>query len=429
MTVFVSFAFSRRDTAEHLAYYLDRHGLKTWIASRDLRPGDIWDERIADTITNASAVVLLFCAAADQSRQVKREIALADKANIPVYPVRVEQIEPEKLGYFLTATQWIDWMDQRDSTLDTLVDAIRSSATLVPPPASTVQRQPDVKSRSSYWRQHPWPKVLASFSNEAEAARASALIVFEVAARNDGGSILLPTGSSAARLFKEMISAAQSYHPKPFGNCMIVSDTETFGVSASHPTSRARRVRTKLIEPLRDRGLEIDESQIHLLEGQIGESDPVREANLLMQDYPPLVHAVSVAPSGEVLAYDVGAYYDEHQILNDRCKIVEITQAGRTYIDDDQPSRSIVTIGFKHCLSSHLLVLPVLTEGKVRILNQMVSTKPTPGVPATLLRYHKMAIVCTTNQVVRAAHLNSIAWHFHSAGDCIARLDKIGAFS
>lgn len=121
MTVFLSYHNSKQDVVEHLSAYLLRAGIPSWFAPRDIAPGATWDTAIADAIRQSRALVLLFCKQADASQHVKRELHLADRHGIPVYWVRLERVEPERLGYFLSSTQWIDWLDNRDATLESLV--------------------------------------------------------------------------------------------------------------------------------------------------------------------------------------------------------------------------------------------------------------------------------------------------------------------
>lgn len=125
MAVFISYHSSKRAVVEHMANYFARHDISTWYAPRDVPPGSSWDEAISHAIRESTALVLLFCASADSSVHVKREIHLADKAKIPIYWVRLEKVQPERLGYYLAPTQWVDWLDQRDSTLDALVGDLK----------------------------------------------------------------------------------------------------------------------------------------------------------------------------------------------------------------------------------------------------------------------------------------------------------------
>lgn len=119
--IFLSHHSSKLELVTHLSRYLERNGLNTWYAPRNIHSGEVWDEAILNAIKKCKAVILLFCAQADSSRQVKRELALADKYKKSVFWLRVEKVEPNNLSYFLTSTQWLDWLDERDDTLDQLV--------------------------------------------------------------------------------------------------------------------------------------------------------------------------------------------------------------------------------------------------------------------------------------------------------------------
>ena len=116
--VFLSHHSSTIELVEHLSRYLEKNNIDTWYAPRDIPAGADWPNEIENAISNCSAFVLLFCAMADSSQQVKRELALADKYKRPVFWVKIENVEPNNLGYFLTATQWLDWLDNRDDTLE-----------------------------------------------------------------------------------------------------------------------------------------------------------------------------------------------------------------------------------------------------------------------------------------------------------------------
>lgn len=77
-SIFLSHHSGKVELVNHLSKYLERNGLETWYAPRNIRSGQIWDEAIHEAIKQCKAVVLLFCALADTSIQVKRELSLAD---------------------------------------------------------------------------------------------------------------------------------------------------------------------------------------------------------------------------------------------------------------------------------------------------------------------------------------------------------------
>lgn len=54
------------------------------------------------------------------------------------------------------------------------------------------------------------------------------------------------------------------------------------------------------------------------------DADPIRNAQKVIRLYPPAVHAVSLSPLGEILAYEVGTYNDIDEIIDDAPRIVEV---------------------------------------------------------------------------------------------------------
>lgn len=133
MTVFLSHVSAQHGYADSLARALAAHGVMSWYAPRDIRPGSIWDEEIANAIHNCDRMVLIFSAAADQSPHVKREMALADRFRKPVYWVRVEDVQPVQLAYYLSSTQWVDWHGGAKAVAGALLGAMQDEA----PPRST----------------------------------------------------------------------------------------------------------------------------------------------------------------------------------------------------------------------------------------------------------------------------------------------------
>ncbi|WP_063052695.1 TIR domain-containing protein [Nocardia arthritidis] len=411
MAVFISYHSSKRPVVEHIATYFARHDISTWWAPRDVPPGSDWDEAISHAIRQSTALVLLFCASADSSVHVKREVHLADRAKIPIYWVRLEQIQPERLGYYLSPTQWVDWLDQRDSTLDSLVrDLKRPGSSGRAPDNAPVPRSTEPVPVTD------WPAGVAVFENDRVAAEAAAHTYFRIARDASDRSIVLPTGRAATQIFRAMLRIAHRYAPAPFGDAHLLSDTETFGVDHSHHTSRTRHVVETLIEPLTERGLGPATDQLHLLSGQISESeDPLLRTQRTLRLYPPAVHGISISPAGEVLGYEVGMYTDPDEIVSDGCRVVELSEHGRRYIDPNQPSRSVLTIGLASALECSGLMVLAFDKTKTRIIHQMTHFPETAGVPASLLRRNPRAVIVTTRHIAEAAELENT--HFPESAE------------
>jgi len=401
MTVFLSYHSSKHAVVEHLANYLERQEVSAWYAPRDISPGATWDTAIADAIKSSRALILLFCTEADASPHVKRELALADRFHIPVYWLRLERVEPDKLGYFLSSTQWIDWMDNRDATLETLVaDIVKLAPSAESPPM-------EAASPDSLLSSHPaWPRGLMVFETERQAAEATARIYFGLAKKYPDSTLVLPTGRSATQVFRAMVRLADEGVSPPFGEAHIITDTETFGVWSGHDTSRTKHVQDTLVAPLIQRGLAPPTSQVHLLSGVYNEEDPVKSAQRILRTWPPSLHAVSISPSGEVLAYEVGTYNDPEEIVGDGPRIVEVSDHGKKYIDPEQPSRSILTIGMGTALAAEVLLVLAFDNQKAAILHRVLNGPITAGVPATLLQMHYNAYLLTTTNIAEGIGLD-----------------------
>jgi hypothetical protein len=162
-----------------------------------------------------------------------------------------------------------------------------------------------------------------------------------------------------------------------------------------------------LIDPLAERGLGVDESQLHLLSGQITDDDPLLRAQRVLRLWPPAVHGISISPAGEVLAYEVGTYTDADTIVADGCRIVELSEHGRRYIDPNQPSRSVITIGLGTAIQVPGLMVMGFDRSKAQIIRQMVNFPPTPGIPATLLRRNTNAVIVATRAVAEDADIRN----------------------
>ena len=420
--IFLSHHSSKSELVTHLSRYLERNGLFTWYAPRDIHSGEVWDEAILNAIRKSKAVILLFCAQADSSRQVKRELALADKYKKPVFWLRVEKVEPNNLSYFLTSTQWLDWLDERDDTLDQLVRDISQLSVSTPKPLDlTVDKANKPISHNIITS---WIKHIFAFPSQQKAAECAARAYFEIANEKPFSTVILPTGRSATMIFRAMLAIASEYDGCPFGEAPIISDTETFGVWSGHETSRTKHINEMLIEPLKLKGKAPNEDQLHLLSGVYTEEDPVKNARKVLRIYPPSIHAVSISPLGEILAYEVGTYSDIDEIIDDTPKIVEVGEHSKKYIDPNQPSKSILTVGIGTMMSAEILLILAFDIQKATIVKRLFEGPITPGIPATLLRKHPNPFLITTEKVAHEAGIIDYADTNVSAEDAVKWIIK-----
>ncbi len=138
--VFISYASADRTEALNVCKAIERRGTKCWIAMRDVPPGANYQEAIVQSLRSARAVALVFSDAANNSDEIKKELSLASRYNVPVIALRLKEVEPsDAFAYELSTRQWIDAFAGWDRSIDTLVGRIGqiSGSGPVDPPAST----------------------------------------------------------------------------------------------------------------------------------------------------------------------------------------------------------------------------------------------------------------------------------------------------
>ncbi len=116
--LFISHHSSKLPIALELEKSLAKYGVTCWLAPRDVEPSEAFDMAIKRAIDESCATLLLFCSKSDKSPHVKRELILADSSRKAIIPVRLEELAPDELAYHLASSQWIDWLEQRESTIE-----------------------------------------------------------------------------------------------------------------------------------------------------------------------------------------------------------------------------------------------------------------------------------------------------------------------
>ncbi|HEY8186974.1 MAG TPA: toll/interleukin-1 receptor domain-containing protein [Pyrinomonadaceae bacterium] len=125
--VFVSYSRADKDTVDAICEALEESGLSCWYAPRDVPIGADWDTSIIEALTASRVLILVWSKQSDQSRHVKREVALAlDEMEVTVIPFRIESTEPSKLRYYLGGIQWLDAsIPPLEANLERLVEQVK----------------------------------------------------------------------------------------------------------------------------------------------------------------------------------------------------------------------------------------------------------------------------------------------------------------
>ena len=156
--VFVSYATQDRKQALSVCSAIESRGTVCWISTRDVAPGENYQEAIVCAIRDAPAMVLVFSEAANHSDEIKKELSLASRYHVPVMALRIEDVEPsDAFAYELSTRQWIDAFEGWDRAIDALVSRIGQlpgAGPVATTAAATALRRTAVSSRR--------PKALAA---------------------------------------------------------------------------------------------------------------------------------------------------------------------------------------------------------------------------------------------------------------------------
>ena len=107
--VFICYSHHDTSYADSTCRALEDAGIRCWMAPRDISPSKYWAEEIIDAISSAAIVVLILSSNSNQSPQVRREVERAVSKDVPVLPLRVEDVLLSKsLEYFISTQQWLD---------------------------------------------------------------------------------------------------------------------------------------------------------------------------------------------------------------------------------------------------------------------------------------------------------------------------------
>ncbi len=129
--VFLSYAHKDRAIANYAAAALADQGLAVWYDTQ-IEGGADWRHTIIKNLETSRCLVVLFSEATNRSRQVRKEIAVANRLNIPVIPVRLDGSDPRgALLHTLSERDWItlapDPIAHMDEFAKVLLNALKEA--------------------------------------------------------------------------------------------------------------------------------------------------------------------------------------------------------------------------------------------------------------------------------------------------------------
>jgi hypothetical protein len=184
--IFISFSSKDQKTAETICDALQWRGHACWISCRNIGPGENFQEAIVKAIRAARLMILVFSSNANNSDEIKKEVALAGRHRVAVVPVRVEDVLPgDAFAYEFATRQWVDLFGDWERNIERLSSQIQNLLSQERPAGDRVATQ--TPSR-------PMPKPVAR-----QRAALPLVLIAAVAIGGAGGAYLYLHGSSAGK--------------------------------------------------------------------------------------------------------------------------------------------------------------------------------------------------------------------------------------
>ena len=126
--IFISYRRTDRELVASVVRRLEARGVGVWYDA-EIDGGADWREIIVEALTNSDMLAIFFSEECNNSRQLKKELAVADNLGKPVVPILIENTQPRGAYlYELADRNWIQaWPDPMDR-VDELVEHLATLA-------------------------------------------------------------------------------------------------------------------------------------------------------------------------------------------------------------------------------------------------------------------------------------------------------------
>ena len=179
--VFVSHSSKDLARVRTLVTALETRGVACWFSERDIAAGDNYGDAIVDAIERAPAMVLVFSHNANDSDEIKKEVALASQRRITVAPVRIEDVQPSKaFRYELATRNWIDLFPDSEAGVAKLRDRLASIVSAAPEGETAAPTPKLAPIPSQQPSPLPTPRRLLVVAAAAAIAVAGAVLWFTI---------------------------------------------------------------------------------------------------------------------------------------------------------------------------------------------------------------------------------------------------------
>ena len=125
--VFISYSRRDSETVEEIVAELEKAGIQAWIDREAIVPGKQWRKQIVEGIDTADAFILHLSPDAGASRNVLKELDLAEEALQPfVLPVMLKEMPiPDEMRYQLAGNQFAAYYLDADRAVREVIAEIK----------------------------------------------------------------------------------------------------------------------------------------------------------------------------------------------------------------------------------------------------------------------------------------------------------------
>ncbi|MEM9739895.1 MAG: toll/interleukin-1 receptor domain-containing protein [Pseudomonadota bacterium] len=124
--IFLSYRRSDQELARVMVDALSAKGLNVWW-DQLIEGGEDWRDAIVEGLTNSKALVILFSSECNGSKQLKKELAIADTLDKEVIPILIEDTKPKgHYLYELAARNWLQLYPNPETKVGELANRLAS---------------------------------------------------------------------------------------------------------------------------------------------------------------------------------------------------------------------------------------------------------------------------------------------------------------
>lgn len=123
--VFISHSSQDSECAVKICTFLESHGIKCWIAPRDIKPGAAYPSEITRGIKECSTFLIILTEESVHSPHVNTETDIAFNNDKQIIPFFIDEVSlGDSMSYYLARKQWILGYENHAQAMDALLHCV-----------------------------------------------------------------------------------------------------------------------------------------------------------------------------------------------------------------------------------------------------------------------------------------------------------------